>query len=103
MSNDTQEGSTHKRKREIPQNLSPGLKIEMTKEKSLEDTSSLKPKVSSLDMPDPSVHPYWLSTEARKFSAPKGSETLLEGIDAQIKILQEANEMHISYQNVLDN
>ena len=44
-------------------------------------------------MPDPSVHPYWLSTEARKLFAPKGSETVLEGIDAQIKILQEANEV----------
>ena len=102
LSNVTQEGSTQKRKREIPQNLSPVLKIEMTKEKSLV-VSSLKPKVSSLNMPDPSVHPYWLSTEARKLFAPKGSETVLEGIDAQIKILQEANEMHISYQNVLDN
>jgi hypothetical protein len=74
----------------------------MTKEKSLED-SSLKPRVSSLDMPDPSVHPYWLSTEARKLSAPKGSEAVLDGVDDQIKILQEANEMHKSYQNVLDN
>jgi hypothetical protein len=49
------------------------------------------------------VHPYWLSTEARKLFAPRGSETVLEGIDAQIKILQEANEMHMSNQNVLDN
>jgi hypothetical protein len=74
----------------------------MTKEKSLE-VSSLKPKASSLDMPDPSVHPYWLSPEARKLFAPKGNENVLEGIDAQIKILQEANEMHMSYQNVLEN
>jgi hypothetical protein len=49
------------------------------------------------------VHPYWLSTEARKPFAPKGSETVLEGIDAQIKILKEAKETHMSYQNALDN
>jgi hypothetical protein len=54
-------------------------------------------------MPDPSEHTYWLSAEARKLFAPKGSETVLEGIYAQIKILQEANEMHMSHQNVLDN
>jgi hypothetical protein len=100
-------GAAHKKGKgkyltEIPQNLSPGSKIEMTKEKSLKD-SSLRPKVSSLDMPDPSVHPYWLSTEARKVFAPKVTETVLEGTGAQIKIQQEANKMHMSYQNVLDN
>jgi hypothetical protein len=30
----------------------------------------LKLKVSSLDMSDPSVHPGWLSTEARKLLYP---------------------------------
>jgi hypothetical protein len=65
--------------------------------------SSLKPQVSSLDAPPPpSVHPYWLSTEAKILFIPKGNETVLEAFDAQIKILAEANAMHRSYHNIID-
>jgi hypothetical protein len=100
-----EEGSTLKRKREIPQHHHDGLKDETIINISSEDTqkTSLKPQVSSLDAPPPSVHPYWLSTEAKILFAPKGNETVLEGIDAQIKILIDANGMHMSYLNVIDN
>jgi hypothetical protein len=46
---------------------------------------------------------YWESPEARKLFVPKGDETVLESIEAQIAILRGANEMHLSYLDVIDN
>ena len=44
----------------------------------------------------------WLLTEAAMLFVPKKNKTVLEGINAQITILQEANKTHVSYLNVLD-
>jgi hypothetical protein len=46
---------------------------------------------------------YWLSLEAEKLFSPKSNESVLEGIDAQIRILKKANEMHLSYLDIIDN
>jgi hypothetical protein len=48
------------------------------------------------------VHPYWLSIKAKKLFASRKHETVFEGIFAQIDILIEANKMHMSYLEVID-
>ena len=46
---------------------------------------------------------YWESPKAQKLFVPKGDETVLEGIEAQIAILKGANETHLSYLDLIDN
>ena len=64
------------------------------------------PQLSSTESPPiPSSNSgiYWLSPEAKKLFAPKSNESVLEGIDAQIRILKKANETHLSYLDIIDN
>ncbi len=52
------------------------------------------PQLSSMESPPiPSSGSgiYWLSLEAKKIFSPKSNESVLEGIDAQIRILKKAN------------